>query len=106
MKDRWKNKFGHDEESEILTVIKRMQEGKFKIKEFKNNTFYFSINLTYYQSVPISHDYHSNTDFLITNDNYIFTFKQINGETERIIKTSYGYVIWSLLSEKYIKNIK
>jgi len=101
----FENKLVHDDDSEIKTVIKRMQEGLFEIKELKNDTFYFSINLVFNTVVPVPSRRKFNTEYLIINNNNKFTFQQINGDKKRIIKMLDGYIIWSLLMEKYENTI-
>ena len=43
-----KNKLGHDDASEILTVIARMREKRFTILNFNKNEFIFEIKIEHY----------------------------------------------------------
>ena len=96
----WKNFLGHDEESEILTLIKRMREGNFEINSFDDNSFIFTLTLTFYHTVPVPNHYDVERKYKITNNNYEFIFEQIGGLPSRIINQIDGYIIWGLIEEK------
>lgn len=96
-----KNILGHDDESEIFTIIKRLRENKFSIIDIYDNSILFEITLTHITSVPVSNTTYTKIKFIISNDSYfIFKLQQINGKPERIIPLSDGYIIWCLLEEK------
>jgi hypothetical protein len=98
-----RNFFGHDDESEIITIIKKLQRNQFEIQKFENNTFTFKIIYRVWNSVPISSTYLVEKEFTITKeDNYTYIFKQVNGTKSRIIEKTDGYIIWCLLIEKLI----
>jgi len=94
-----KNILGHDNNSEISTVVKLVREGKFEIRKVEEHSIYFTINLSFYTSVPISSTRKQNIDFFIVNNEFEFLFYQINGESLRTIDTIQGYIIWTLLTE-------
>jgi hypothetical protein len=81
----WKNFLGHDEESEIKTLIQRIREGKFEIINFNDNSFIFAIKLTFIHTVPVPHHINIERKYKITNNDYEFTFEQIDGYPSRII---------------------
>lgn len=96
-----KNILGHDDDSEILTVIARMRENKFSIVEITDNGILFEIKLTNRQTVPVPNTTYTKIKFLIERDNeFVFTLQQINGKEKRIIPMVDGYIIWGLLEEK------
>lgn len=43
-----KNRLGHDDASEIMTVIARMRENRFTILNFNKNEFIFEIKIEHY----------------------------------------------------------
>jgi hypothetical protein len=97
-----KNKLGHDDDSELLTIIARIREKKYSIIKYSENEILFQINLIYISTVPISNTTYKNIEFCIeTIDKNVFTLKQINGKEKRIIPMAKGYIIWSLLEEEY-----
>ena len=49
-----KNILGHDNESEIITIIARLREKRFNIISFDDNVILFEIVLTYRHTVPVS----------------------------------------------------
>jgi hypothetical protein len=51
-------------------------------------------------SVPISHTSRYESSYVITNDDYAFSFEQLKGDGVRVINYVDGYIIWSLLCEK------
>jgi hypothetical protein len=100
-----KNILGHDDESEIFTLISRMRENKFSVLFFENDSFFFEIKLTYRMSVPVSNTTYQKIQYSIKrkeyNNTYEYFLSQINGKEERKIPFTDGYVIWALLEEKY-----
>jgi hypothetical protein len=99
----WINFLGHDERSEISTLIKRMRENKFEIIDFYDNCFTFVVKLTFYHTVPVPNHIIQKRKYKITNNNYEFSFQQINGLPSRFIDKVDGYIIWSLIEEKFEK---
>lgn len=96
-----KNILGHDNESEILTIIARMRENKFSVIDVNGNSILFEIKLTHRQAAPVPNTTYTKITFLIErNSEFIFTLQQINGKEKRVIPMVDGYVIWSLLEEK------
>jgi hypothetical protein len=99
-----KNILGHDDDSEILTVISRMRENKFSVLSFNKDSITFEIILTIINSVPISSTYYQKIQYIIEQKDYLnkykYVFKQINGKETREINMIDGYIIWSLLVEK------
>lgn len=101
-----KNKLGHDDASEIFTVICRMRENLFKIIQFEENECIFEIKLNhtiFCASVSLHSSTIANYSIIRTyvNDSYKYKFKQIDGLPEREIDRIDGFIIWSLLEEKY-----
>lgn len=98
------NYFGHDNESEIYTIIKRMCEGSFKILKYIDNKIYFEIEITHTVTVPVSNTYSFVKKFIIeredSDDSYNYIFSQVDGEPSRKINIEDGWIIWSLLEEK------
>ncbi len=98
------NYFGHDNESEIFTIIKRMREGSFKILECIDNKIYFEIEITHTVTVPVSNTYYFEKKFIIeredSGDSYNYIFSQVGGDDPRKINIEDGWIIWSLLEEK------
>ena len=99
-----KNILGHDDNSEILTLISRMRENKFIILSFDSDFISFEITLTYTRSVPVPNTTHQKIKYLIGRkyDNYTYRYiiKQIDGKESREIPLIDGNAIWSLLEEK------
>lgn len=98
-----KNILGHDNESEIITIITRLREKKFNIISFDDNSILFEIVLTFRCTVPVPNTRTQKIKFTINripNDNkYHYYLKQLNGIDERIIPFVDGYIIWGLLEE-------
>lgn len=94
------NTLGHDDESEIYTLIVRMREGKFKINTIKKSIIYFSILLTYSHTVPVPSHHTQEIQYFIENNDYNFMFGQIGGKGPRILERVDGFTIWTLLEEK------
>lgn len=94
-----KNILGHDDSSEILTIVTRLRENKFNIIDITNTGILFEIKLTYRKTVPVPNTTYTKIKYLIERDNE-FTLQQINGKEKRIISMIDGYIIWSLLEEK------
>ena len=104
-----RNKLGHDDQSEIKTVIKRMQEGLFSILSVNESGFNFEIKLTHRATVPIPSTYYTIVQYElkredIENKGYKYSFEQINGNPTRVIEDIDGFIIWSLLEEKLENN--
>ena len=96
-----KNILGHDDDSEIRTIIARMRENKFSIVEITESGILFEIKLTYRRTVPVPNTTYTKIIYLIGRDNeLVFTLQQINGKDKRIIPMVDGYIIWGLLEEK------
>jgi hypothetical protein len=96
-----KNILGHDDDSEIFTVIARMRENKFSIVEITDSGILFEIKLTHRRTVPVPNTTYTKIIYLIERDNeFVFTLQQINGKDKRIILMVDGYIIWGLLEEK------
>jgi hypothetical protein len=98
-----KNKLGHDDTSEIVTIICRMRENLFRIIQFEENECIFEIKLNHtifcasvslYSSTIVNYS-------IIRTPEYKYLFKQIDGLPEREIDKIDGFIIWSLLEEKY-----
>ncbi|MEK6828569.1 MAG: hypothetical protein AABY15_00385 [Nanoarchaeota archaeon] len=105
-----KNKLGHDDESEIKTVIKRMQEGLFSILSVNESGFNFEIKLTHRITVPVPSFSYTIVHYElkrkdIENASYEYSFEQVKGKPVRIIGLIDGFIIWSLLEEKLDKEI-
>jgi hypothetical protein len=106
-----KNKLGHDDESEILTLVKRMQEAngrQFSLLYADVDSFSFSIKLDHINlCAGVQLDSSTNASYIIkrkyddTSVKYLFS--QINGIPEREIDKINGFIIWSLLEERYSK---
>jgi hypothetical protein len=106
-----KNILGHDDNSEILTLISRMREDKFIILNCDSDLIQFEITLTYKRSVPVPNTSHQKIKYLIGREYYNYTYryiiKQIDGKESREIPLVDGHAIWSLLEGKLIEeNIK
>lgn len=102
-----KNILGHDDESELITIIARLRENKFNILTFNENSICFEIVLKHRRTVPVSNTTTQKIKYVITklNDNNCefnnYYIKQINGINERMIPFTDGYIIWTLLEEKW-----
>lgn len=101
-----KNILGHDNDSEIATIIARLRENRFNVLSFDENTIQFEIVLTFRTTVPVPNTRTQKIKFIITKryngrtcDYYI---KQINGANERLIPFSDGYIIYSLLEDRIL----
>jgi hypothetical protein len=98
-----KNILGHDNESEIITVIKRLREGKFKVISFSDNEIKFEIILTYRYTVPVPSTTTQKIEFIIkripNNVLYDYYFQQLYGIEMRKISLIDGFFIWGLLEE-------
>lgn len=99
-----KNTLGHDKESEMLTIIARLRENRFKIDYFDNNEIRFTITLEYCSIIPVPNTSIQNIKFIINrtiyDDIYKYFLKQINGVDKRELQFLDGYIIWGLLEEK------
>lgn len=96
-----KNILGHDNDSELSTIIARMRENKFSIVKITSKGVLFEIKLTHRITVPVPNITYTKIIYLIERKGeFIFTLQQINGKEKRVIPTIDGYVIWSLLEEK------
>lgn len=101
-----KNFFGHDDDSEIFTIITKLRQNKFEILSFSTNTFLFRIRIV----LPglclptcgiMRSDKIVERDFILSRvSDRDFVFTQINGKDPRFINFVDGYIIWSLLEEK------
>lgn len=99
----WKNKSGHDEDSEILTLIIKLRKNKVKILNYNNinNEIFFQINYNYTYTVPVSNTTYVTINYKIRRDSKDnFYLEQINGISERKMNLVDGYIIWTLLEEK------
>lgn len=89
-----KNSLGHDNVSEITTVIERIRQNKFKIIKIESNRIYFDIILYSSVIVPISRSWIKRYSYVIENDNYIpFKFQELNHNEMREIPKISGYLI-------------
>lgn len=96
-----KNILGHDDDSEILTIIARMRENKFSIIEITHSGILFEIKLIHRLTVPVPNTSYTKIKYFIERDNnFNFALQQISGKEKRIIPMVDGYVIWGLLEEK------
>jgi hypothetical protein len=99
-----KNILGHDNESEILTVIARLRENRFNILSYNDTQISFEIVLRYYNTVPISNSYVQKIKYIIkcefNKSGYKYNFKQINDIDDRELSIVDGHIIWGLLEEK------
>lgn len=102
-----KNILGHDNESEIITIIARLREKNFNIISYNEHTIDFDIILTHRTSVPVSNTRTQKIRYTINkyynNDIFDYYIKQLNGIDKRFIAFSDGYIIWSILDEMLIK---
>lgn len=103
-----KNKLGHDNISEVKTVITRMRENKFEITKSKNNEIEFRIIIhqtTLCANVSLKNTLIINFTIERKINGYIYDYfiEQKNGIPKRKIKLLEGYIIWSLLEEKLIE---
>lgn len=102
-----KNRLGHDDDSEILTLIKRMQESNrknFTILNYEDNTFLFELTMTHYYTFPASNLTYKIQYTIRRDDDWQYHFKQIDGKEERQLKQKDGWIIWGLVEEKYEEN--
>lgn len=100
-----KNRLGHDDESEILTVIARMRENKFHILSHESYRIWFEIVLHHTQLISgVSFGSETRASYIIERHNFnggwAYTFKQYDGNESRVIPFTDGYVIWALAEEK------
>lgn len=100
-----KNTLGHDNESEILTLIARLRDSNCDILEFRDNQILFEITLKYHHTVPVSNTSTQKIKFTLKREideaGYKYYFEQLNGDVIREISLKDGFIIWSLLEEKY-----
>jgi len=101
-----KNILGHDNESEIITIITRLREKKFNVISFDDNTIIFEIVLKYSTTVPIPSSWTQKIQYTINRysngKTYDYYIKQLNGIDNRLIPFIDGYFIWGLLEESVI----
>jgi hypothetical protein len=98
----WRNRLGHDSDSELQTVIKRMREGQFVIKSTHDNCVEISVSVTYWRTVPVPGRRTYVVDYRIYRDGLnSFSFEQVKGMPRRQVPLVPGYVIWSLAEEKF-----
>lgn len=102
------NYLGHDNDSEISTLIKRIRERKVSIiNNFIDDNSYgsilFELSLTYYRTVPVPNSYTHKIRYCIEHKLFEnksqFVFWQINGDESRVLSLTDGYIIWHLLNE-------
>jgi len=98
-----KSILGHDNESEIVTIIVRLREKRFNIISFDNNEIIFEIVLINRRTVPVPNTITHKIQFSINrysaNNTYEYHIKQLNGIDKRLIPFVDGYIIWGLLEE-------
>ena len=98
-----KNILGHDNESEIKTIIKRLREKRFKVILCEDDCIIFKIILIYRNSVPISNTttqeilFRINRHFMLNR--YDFFIHQERGNGNRLIDYSDGIIIWGILKD-------
>lgn len=100
-----KNRLGHDDESELLTVIARMRQNKFRVLRHESNTIHFEIGIRHTQLIAnVSFDSETRVSYIIEryefNYGWAYTFRQIGGKESRLIPLSDGYIIWELAKGK------
>lgn len=100
---------GHNDESEILTIIARLRENKFNVLFFDANSIKFEIVLTYRITVPVPSTRIQKIEYFIdrcSNGNfYDYYIKHSNDIDNKFVPFGDGYIIWGLLEEK-IENYK
>ena len=98
-----KNILGHDNESEIITIIARLREKKFNVILFDDNSIIFEIVLKYGITVPIPSTMIQKIQYTINRysigNKFNYYIKQLNGIDSRLIPFIDGYFIWVLLEE-------
>lgn len=99
-----KNKLGHDNESEIITIIARLRENRFNLLSINNSWIRFEIVLRHTTTVPVSNTQTQKIEYTITRypnyGTYDYHIKQLGGIDDRLIPFTYGYTIWELLKTK------
>lgn len=79
-----KNILGHDNESEIKTIIKRLREKRFKVILCEDDCIIFKIILIYRNSVPISNTttqeilFRINRHFIMHRYDFLFSKKMVS----------------------------
>ncbi|MCK9415893.1 hypothetical protein M0Q97_04465 [Candidatus Dojkabacteria bacterium] len=101
-----KNILGHDNESEIITILTKLRENKFNVISFDDNTIIFEIVLKYSITVPIPSTWTQKIQYTINRysigNKFNYYIKQLNGIDNRLIPFIDGYFIWVLLEESVI----
>jgi hypothetical protein len=115
-----KNILGHDNDSEIITIIARLKENKFKVLQSNTKQIVFEIVLKYIYAVPVPFTHTKTIEYVITREHdvvdyplregnklssvpllpYKFYIKQKNGIDIREISLQDGYIMWALLNAK------
>lgn len=100
----YKNVLGHDNKSEIVTIIARLREKKFNILSYSNNSIKFEIVLVNNYIVgSVTFKQIQKIKYIIQryskNNIYNYYIEQLNGVDNRFISSDNGYIIWYILEE-------
>lgn len=101
-----RNLLGHDDESEIITIIARLKENKFNVLSYDNRSIKFEIVLKHINTIPIPMTRVQKIGYTLTrynpSVNYHYYLKQTNNEAEdRRIKAEDGEIIWDIIAKIY-----
>lgn len=102
----WKNKLGHDSESELKTVIARMKEGSFELTATEGNRVDFTVVIKYTAYIPLFRRMRQEeVKYRIRRkSSRSFSFEQVNGMPERDILMVPGFAIWTMLEDSFYRN--
>ena len=104
-----RNILGHDNISEIITLIIKLRRGKFEVLGFSGDKVVFDVHIPWYIFGLASFISVKKVKYSIrresTKNAYKYFFKQLTGIPERDIELSDGYIIWGLLEDK-LRNCK